>query len=256
MMPDFEDVPNPPILVVPHNREAEEGLLGSILIYPDAYLQVATFLQVEDFYIHRHRWVWEALAHLHEERIPVDFLTVIDALDRAGKLGEVGGPAYLTALTNAVPSSLHAEAYGRIVAEMAVRRRMLEAANQIAQAAYELEQPLDESLNQAEGAIFEVARQSIDRDLTPVVTVVSEVYDEVAHPSAKTMGISTGLIDLEKLLGGLRKSDFIVLAGRPGMGKTSLLLSILKHATVKLHKHAALFSLEMDNENVVQRLLS
>jgi replicative DNA helicase len=256
MMPNFEDPSNPPALVVPHNREAEEGLLGSILIYPDAYLQVATFLNSEDFYIHRHRWIWEAIAHLHENRIPVDFLTVIDALDRAGKLGEVGGPAYLTALTNAVPSSLHAEAYGRIVAEMAVRRRMLEAANQIARAAYELEQPLNESLNQAEGAIFEVARQSLDRDLTPVVTIVSEVYDEVAHPSAKTMGISTGLIDLEKLLGGLRKSDFIVLAGRPGMGKTSLLLSILKHATVKLHKHAALFSLEMDNENVVQRLLS
>ena len=220
MMLNFEDSSSPPALVVPHNREAEEGLLGSILINPDAYIQVATLLQAGDFYIHRHRWIWEAIAHLHEERAPIDFLTLVDALNREGKLGEVGGPAYLTALTNVVPSSLHAVAYAKIVAEMAVRRRMLEAANQIARSAYELQQPLDESLNEAERAVFEVARQTMDRDLTPVVTVVSDVYDEVTKPSTTAIGISTGLIDLEKLLGGLRKSDFIVLAGRPGMGKT------------------------------------
>jgi replicative DNA helicase len=231
-------------------------VLGSILIYPDAYLQVASFLKGEDFYIHRHRWIWEAISQMHEEGTPIDYLTIIDALDRSGKLEEIGGSAYLTALINTVPSSLHAETYGQIVTEMAVRRRMLAAANQIARSAYQLDQPLDESLDQAESAVFDVSSQTLDRDFKPVASVVSDVYDDVTQPTSSVVGISTGFVDLEKLLGGLRKSDFIVLAGRPGMGKTSLLLSILRYASVNLHKHAALFSLEMDNENVVHRLLS
>lgn len=239
-----------------HNREAEESVLGAILIFPDAYFQVAPFLKAEDFYIHRNRWVWEAIRHLHEERRPIDILTVVDALDRAGKLDEIGGSAYLTTLVNATPTAMHIESHGEIVAEMAVRRRMLEAANTIARSAYQLDQPLDECINQAEQHVFDLSHRSNDRDLTPVVSVVSEVYDEVSEHATAPIGISTGFIDLEKLLAGLRKSDFIVLAGRPGTGKTSLLLSILRHASVHLHKNTALFSLEMENANIVQRLLS
>ncbi len=255
-MPDFKDPSEPVPLVVPQNREAEESLLGSVLIYPEAYHQVAGFLSIDDFYIHRHRWIWDAIAQLQEQKSPVDILTLTDALERTGHLAEVGGPAYLTALTNAVPSSLHAEAYGRIVHEMAVRRQMLAAANQIAHSAYQTDDPLEDSINQAENAIFEMVQQPTDRDLIPVGQVVSEVYDEVSTPGNQVVGIPTGLIDIDQILGSLRKSDFIVLAGRPGTGKTSLLLSILKKATVELGRHTALFSLEMDNENMVQRLLS
>jgi len=255
-MPEFKDPSNPAPLVVPHNREAEESLLGSVLIYPEAYHQVASFIGVSDFYFHRHRWIWEAIADLHEHRSPVDILTLTDALERSGHLAEIGGPAYLTSLTNAVPSALHAEAYGRIVHEMAVRRQMLEAANQIAQSAYQTDDSIEDSIGEAESAIFEMVQQPSDREMISVGQVVSEVYDEVSKPNNHVVGIPTGLVDIDHILGSLRKSDFIVLAGRPGTGKTSFLLSILKRATVELGKHTALFSLEMDNENMVQRLLS
>ncbi len=254
-MPDFKE-PSEAATAVPHNREAEESMLGAVLIYPDAYHQVASFLGGSDFYIHRHRWIWDAIAYLVEQRSPVDILTLTDVLERSGHLAEVGGPAYLTALVNGVPSSLHAEAYGRIVHEMAVRRQMLAAAKQIARAAYQTDDPLAESINLAESAIFEIAQQPLERDLVPAVQVVSAVYDEVAAPGNSVVGIPTGLTELDQLLGSLRKSDLIVLAGRPGTGKTSLLLSILRKATIELGNHTALFSLEMDNENMVQRLLS
>ena len=255
-IPNFENPPEPPGVEVPHNREAEESLLGSILIYPNGYHQVASFLCAADFYIHRHRWIWKAIDQLHEQRSPVDFVTLTDALDRSGHLAEIGGPAYLTSLTNRVPSSLHAEAYGRIVHEMAVRRQMLAAANQIARSAYRTEEAIEDSIGEAESVIFKMVQKPTDRELIPVSKVVSEVYDEVSTPGNQVVGIPTGLIDIDQILGSLRKSDFIVLAGRPGTGKTSLLLSILRQATVEFGKHAALFSLEMDNENMVQRLLS
>ena len=127
----------PSTSVTPHNREAEEAVVGAVLINPEAYYDLAQFLQADDFYIHRHRWIWEAFTRLHEKRIPLDFLTVTQELQSAGQLAEIGGPAYLTALLNQVPTSLHAEAYGRMVEASAIRRRLLTSANQIATLAYD-----------------------------------------------------------------------------------------------------------------------
>jgi replicative DNA helicase len=153
---------------VPHSREAEEAVIGAVMINPEAYYDVAQFLQAEDFYIHRHRWIWQAFIRLHEQRTPIDFLTVTEELDQMGQLGEIGGPAYLTALINNVPSSLHADAYGRVVEETAVRRRMLDAANLIAKVAYKEETDLDEVMNEAEKAIFGVSERRLTRDLQPI----------------------------------------------------------------------------------------
>ena len=133
--PEIEQSSSPQI--VPHSREAEEAVIGSILINPEAYFDVAQFLVGDDFYIHRHKWVWEAFTRLQEQRTPIDFLTVSEELDQAGQLAELGGPAYLTVLLNNVPTSLHAEAYGHIVEETAIRRRMIQAANKIAKVAYQ-----------------------------------------------------------------------------------------------------------------------
>ena len=133
----FEEIPAPAPQVVPHSQEAEEAVLGAVLINPESYFEVAQFLRPDDFYIQRHRWLWETFIRLQERRAPIDFLTVVEELDQTGHLGEVGGPAYVTALINNVPSSLHAEAYGRIVEQTAIRRRMLDAANQIARLAYQ-----------------------------------------------------------------------------------------------------------------------
>lgn len=160
--------------VVPHSREAEEAVIGAILINPEAYYDVAQFLVGDDFYIHRHRWIWDAFTRLQEQRTPIDFLTVTEELDQMGQLGEVGGPAYLTVLVNNVPTSLHAEAYGHVVEETAVRRRMLDAANQIAKMAYKEDTGIDEVMNEAEKAIFGVSERRLTRDLQPIQQVLSD----------------------------------------------------------------------------------
>src|SRR4030065_1885360 len=162
--PDLETTPAPQ--VVQHSREAEDAVLGAVLINPEAYYDVASFLRADDFYIHRHRWIWETLPRLHERRVPIDFLTVNEELSQTGQLAEAGGPAYLTALINNVPTSLHAEAYGRIVEQTAIRRRMLTAANEIAKLAYQEETGLDAVMDDAEKAIFSVSERRRTRDLS------------------------------------------------------------------------------------------
>lgn len=245
--------------LVPQSREAEEAVLGSILINPDAYFDVAEFLQPEDFYIHRHRWIWQSFARLQESRNPIDYLTVTEDLDQQNQLAEIGGPAYITALINNVPSSLHAEAYGRIVEDAAVRRRMIEAANDIVKLAYDEETGLDSVMGDAEKAIFGVSEHRMTRDLAPIKQVLSEYYDRVGELAARDediRGVPTGFTDLDKLLGGLQPSDLLIVAGRPGMGKTGFALSIAKTAAQTHKKHVAIFSLEMANEQLVQRLIA
>jgi len=244
--------------VVPSNREAEEAVIGAVLINPEAYYDVAQFLQPDDFYIHRNRWIWEAFTRLHERRSPIDFLTVSSELEQAGHLAEIGGPAYLTALVNQVPSSLHAEAYGRMVEEAAVRRKMLTAANEIAKLAYNQAQSVETVMDEAEKAIFGVGERRLRRDVEPIQQVLSEYYDRIDQLSQRTdeiYGVPTGLIDIDRLLGGLQKSDLLIIAGRPGSGKTGFLLSVAKNAAQKHKKHVAIFSLEMSNEQLVQRLI-
>src|SRR5512143_1165087 len=142
---------------IPHSREAEEAVVGAVLINPEVYYDVAQFLNADDFYIHRHRWIWEAFTRLHEQRIPIDLLTVAEELDRLGQLAEIGGPAYLTALVNQVPSSLNAESYGHIVEGHAIRRKMINAANQIAALAYNEESVVENVMDEAEKAVFNVS---------------------------------------------------------------------------------------------------
>ncbi|MBM3143465.1 MAG: replicative DNA helicase [Chloroflexi bacterium] len=245
--------------IVPHSREAEEAVIGSIMLNPEVYYDVAEFLQAEDFYIHRHRWIWQSFARLQQSRAPIDSLTVIDDLDRQGQLAEIGGAAYITTLINSVPSSLHAESYGRIVEETAVRRRMLEAANKIAKLAYEEATGLDAVMNDAEKAIFGVSERRLTRDLAPIQVVLSEYYDTISKLAGcddEIRGVPTGFIDIDHLLGGLQPSDLLIIAGRPGMGKTGFAISVAKNAALTHKKHVAIFSLEMSNEQLVQRLLA
>jgi replicative DNA helicase len=248
-----------PAQIVPHSREAEEAVVGAVLINPEVYYDVAQFLQAEDFYIIRNRWIWEAYARLHNDRAPIDFLTVSADLDRLGQLSEIGGPAYLTALVNQVPSSLNAEAYGRIIEQNALRRRMLNAANEIAKLAYNQEQTVDTVMDEAEKAIFSLSERRARHDLQSIEQVLSDYYDHIDELSQRTdeiYGVPTGLIDLDNLLGGLQKSDLLIIAGRPGTGKTGFLLSIARNAALKHQKHIAMFSLEMSNEQLAQRLVA
>ena len=261
-MSDFHPLENEPTIapqIVPQNREAEEAVLGSVLINPEAYFDLAEFLDADDFYIHRHRWIWEAFKHLVEKRSPIDFLTVTNELEHQDQLAEVGGAAYLTTLMNNVPSALHAESYGHIIEETAVRRRMLDAANRIAKLAYDEETGLEAVMDDAEKAVFGVSEKRMTRDLAPINEVLSDFYDHISDLAARPddiHGVPTGFIDLDRLLTGLQPSDLIIVAGRPGMGKTGFALSLAKNAAQTHKKHVAIFSLEMGNDQLVQRLLA
>ncbi len=244
----------------PQSIEAEEAVLGALLIDPDAVIRLATILRPEDFYREKHGWIYDAMLTLHERREPVDFLTVCDELERRGVLDEVGGAAFITTLINAVPTSIHAEHYAHIVERTATRRRLIGAAGQIAALAYQEADDVEEVVDHAEQVLFGVSERRISRELVPVKQVLSEYYDRIEYLTrhqGELIGIPTGFVDLDKLLGGLQRSDMIILAARPSVGKTSLALSIAHNAAKeKYRKRVAFFSLEMSNEQVVQRLIS
>lgn len=242
----------------PHSVEAEEAVLGAILINPEALYEVLSFLRADDFYIVRHAWIWDSILNLHERRDPIDYLTIVNELELMGRLVEVGGAAYILSLINKTPSALNVAGYGRIVERMAVRRRLLEAAGQIARVAHSEETDIDEVINRAERAMFDVTERRLTRELKPIKEVISDYFDHVsllARQQEDVMGVPTGFVDLDRLLGGLQKSDLLIVAARPGMGKSSWLNSVVMNAA-RNRQRVALFSLEMSNEQLVQRFVS
>ncbi len=244
---------------LPQNLEAEEAVLGALLLDPDAILTVATFLRESDFYVQRHGSIYQAMFDLHERHQPADLVTLTDELERRDQLAAVGGSALLTSLINATPTSIHVEYYARIVERTAILRRLIDAAGQIAKLAYRDVDDVGEVVDQAESIIFGVSEKRVTRDLVPIRQVLDEYYDRIEYLSqhqGEIIGIPTGLVDLDKLLGGFQRSDLIIIAGRPGMGKTSLALSIALHAARKWQKRVGVFSLEMSCEQVVQRMIS
>ena len=244
---------------VPFNLEAEESTLGALLIDPSAILTVTPFLKPDDFYIVKNGWIYDAILHMHSQRQQADFVTVCDELENRHQLAESGGPTYISTLINTVPTALHVEAYARIIQRTALRRRLIAAASQIAGFAWQMDQPIEHALDQAEATLFAVSRHQHDRDLTPLKTVLAAYYDRIEYlheHQGEPLGIPTGFIDLDKLLGGLQDSDMIIVAARPGVGKTSFLLNVALSAARKHHQKIAFFSLEMSNEQLAQRLIS
>lgn len=253
------ETPEAPAKGIPANLEAERAVLGSLLIDPDAIIKVASFLRAEDFYRERHAWLYEAMMALHDRREPLDFVTVVDELERRGHLQEVGGPAYITDLISGTPSAMYVDHYARIVERTALLRRLIAAAGQIAELAYDDSQEVDEVIDKAETLIFGVSEALIHRDLMPIRTIMAQVVDHIdflARNQDTLMGVPTGFTFLDRLLGGLQKSDLIILAARPSMGKTSLALNIAQNAAKRYGARVGIFSLEMSNEQLVQRLLS
>jgi replicative DNA helicase len=261
-MDDFpltEEEPIADIQVQPHNRQAEEAVIGAVLINPDSFFELGQFLKPDDFYIVRNGWIWGSFTRLHEERVPIDFLTVVEDLEKNNQLVDAGGSGYLMALINQTPTSLHAETYGHMVEETAMRRRMLTSANDLARMAYDQQTPLDKVIDTAEKSIFAISERRTHKDVQPIKEALSDYYDRVDKLSSRSeeiYGVPTGLEDLDRLLGGLQKSDLLIIAGRPSTGKTGFLLSIAKNAAQRYKKHVAMFSLEMSNEQLVQRLIA
>jgi replicative DNA helicase len=247
-----------PDQLAPHSVEAEEAVLGSVLINPDALFEVASFLQPDDFFIVRNGWVWEAILRLQERNEQIDYVTVVEELRQQERLEEIGGAAYITYLINHTPSSIYTETYGRIVERAAIRRRMLSAASDIARLAHEEDADINEITDQAEATLFAVTERQLRKELVPIRTAIADYFDRIeflySH-QAESLGVPTGFNDLDQLLGGLQKSDLVIVAGRPGMGKTSWLLSAALNAA-RAGARVAIFSMEMSTEQIVQRLVS
>ncbi len=244
---------------IPKNIEAEEALLGSLLIDPDVITHVADLIDPEDFYLARHGEIFDVIRRLFNQGEPVDFVTVTEELARRGKLEEVGGRSYVASLVNTVPTAIHAYQYAQIVQEKATLRQLIFAAGEIARKAYSDDQEVDEVVNEAEKLIFAIAERRLEQDLVGIRDVVPTVIEDIRLLSERgedVLGVPTGFTDLDRMLGGLQKSDLIILAARPGMGKTSLALNIALHAAKRHQARVAIFSLEMSREQLVQRLLS
>ncbi len=253
---DYQAAPSQ--MQLPMSLEAEEALLGAILLEPKAYLNIASFLSGEDFFLKRHELIWTAFSRLHDRNDAVDYVTLTRELDAMGALDEIGGQAYLISLVNNTPTAVHAEVYGEMVSRTATRRKMLKAADEIRQTALDEDLPIDKVISEAEEKLFAVSDGQLKREFVPIWDAVSEYYDEIEkllEMDTGMIGIPTGFRDLDGLLSGFQKSDLVVFAGRPGMGKTSWILTVALNAA-RLGSRVAIFTMEMGVEQLVQRLLS
>jgi replicative DNA helicase len=245
-------------LSAPYSEEAEEAVIGAVLINPDSYLTVASFLKHDDFYLLRHQYVWQALQRLSDRDEPVDYLTLLQELRDMGWLDEIGGAPYITRLINNTPTSIHAEFYGRIVERTAIRRRLLVAADEIKALAVNEQLDIENVVTESERRLFNVTDRQLKREFIPLRDAVGEYFDQIEHLMQNpqiTLGVPSGFKDLDELLGGFQRSDLIIFAGRPGMGKTSYLLSSAVNSA-RLGARIAIFTMEMGADQLVQRMIS
>lgn len=243
---------------IPANLDAERAVLGSCLIDPAAFDKVSGFLKPNAFYRERHAWLYEAMQALANRHEPLDFITVTDEMERQGRLEEAGGPAFITELITDIPTALYVEHYARIVERTATLRRLLAAAGKIAELAYEEGDDLNGVIDRAEQIVMGVSEGRQRQQIAPLSDIMPAVIDRIEESSQQQglMGLPTGFALLDRTLGGLQKSDLIVLAGRPGMGKTGFSLSVALNAARLGNARVAIFSLEMSEEQLVNRLLS
>lgn len=243
----------------PQNTEAEASLLGAILIDSDAIVKVADIVTAADFYDERHARIYEAVTQLYEKHSPIDVLTLSDQLKASGFLDTVGGSAYLTELTNFVPTAAHTEQYARIVAEKAMRRRLIKASQEIVGMGYDETKNLQELIETAESRLFDVSQRHIKQDVSSLEAILSESFDrldELHKDKGKIRGVPTGFKDLDNVLAGLQRSDLCILAARPSMGKTALALNIAHNVALQAGLPVLIFSLEMSKEQLVDRMLA
>jgi len=246
----------------PHNVEAEEAVLGSLLVDPDSIIETSIFLKPEAFYREKNQWVYDACLALYDRNEAINQITVAQELTTQGRLEAVGGAGYLSILVERLPTSLHVEHYARIVHRLFVMRRLISAAGQIAAIGYEAEADLDSALNKAEDALFRVRRGESPRDFIHIRRVLEQYWEEGSLIGAglgevgRLPHVDTGFPALDELLGGMQRSDMVILAARPSLGKSSLALGIARNAALEQGAQVAVFSLEMSKEQLVQRLLS
>ena len=243
----------------PQNIDAEQSLLGALLIDRDAIVAVAEILHPSNFYrTDTHGYIYSAMKSLFERREPIDLVTLTEELKREGNYEKIGGATYLTALVNTVPTSAHIEYYARIIKEHAIRRNLISQATKLIEQAYDEGASVDDLLEAAEAGIFSLSQQHVKRDFIPIKDALTQSFDrldELQKTSGKLRGVPTGFRDLDAKLAGMQDSNLIILASRPGQGKTSFALNVAQHVAVNEGLPVGIFSLEMSQEELVDRLL-
>lgn len=245
--------------VPPQNIEAEVSLLGSILIEKDAIIKIADIVSADDFYVDRHALIFTGIMDLYESRQPIDIVSLSNKLSEASQLENVGGSAYIAELTSAVPTAAHVVHYAGIVAHKATLRRLIGAASAITGLGYDEQTPLDQLLDKAEQTIFEVSQKNLKQNFIPISSILTDSFDRLneMHSNAdKLRGIPTGFRDLDQLLAGLQNSDLIIVAARPSMGKTTLVMNLAHHVAAKEGIPVGFFSLEVSKEQLIDQLLA
>jgi replicative DNA helicase len=247
------------VLEVPQNLEAEQAVLGSILLNRDAIVAVASWLQAEYFYMQRHGQIYEAMLACYNARIPPDVRTVSEELRRRDRLEGVGGIVYLAQLVDQVPTSYHVEYYARIVERTALLRKLIDAGGKIAALGYDERDDLEITLDRAEQTLFEVSQRRNTQDFVHIGQVIDAYYEQINYLQehrGEVVGVPTGYRDLDQITGGLQRSDLIILAARPGVGKTSLVMSLAYNVALLHQATVGVFSLEMSRDQLVQRMLA
>jgi replicative DNA helicase len=244
--------------VPPHSVEAEQSVLGAILIDKNAIIEVAGFLRAEHFYDDRHAAIYDGMLGLYEERKPIDILTLTEKLKSGKKYKDVGGSSYLSELTSVVPTSAHVEDYGKIIRELHAKRELITAGAEITDMSFDSTKKLSEVLDRAESRIFNISQKNLARNIISMKDILASSFDrldEIQRRGSGLRGIPTGYKDLDNVLTGLQDSNLIILAARPGVGKTSFFLNVMLHAAIKEKMPVLMFSLEMSAEELGDRLL-
>jgi replicative DNA helicase len=244
--------------IPPQNLEAEQSVLGSILLEPEALSRVLEVMTGDDFYRNSHRKIFDSMLALYQKGTPVDLITLTEILQNKGHLEEVGGASYLTSLTDAIPSAIHVDNYARIIREKSVLRRLINRTTEIASKSYQFAGDAEDLLDEAEKAIFEISEAKINPMVYPISDVIKDSFGTIEllyDRREKVIGVPSGFTQLDKLTSGFQNSDLIIIAGRPSMGKTAFALNIARNAAVDHEVPVVIFSLEMSRQQLAIRLL-
>ncbi|MBI3256028.1 MAG: replicative DNA helicase, partial [Candidatus Andersenbacteria bacterium] len=244
--------------IPPHSYEAEESVLGSLLIDKDAMVKIGDFLTAEDFYNNKYARIYQAMIELYEKSEPIDVLSVINRLKEKKQLTDIGGEVAVTHLATVVPTAGHVSHYARIVQKESTRRRLISAASDISQMSFEEDKEVDELLDEAERKLFGVSQEHKSQNFTKLGTALEEAFtriDKLHRGDGGLRGVPTGFGGLDNKLAGFQRSDLIILAARPSVGKTTLALDFARHAALS-GAHVGIFSLEMSKEQLVDRMLA
>lgn len=244
---------------LPQDKDLEEAVLGALMLEKDAYTIVCDILKTESFYEPANRKIYEAIQTLGASQQPIDMLTVTEQLRLNGTLDEVGGPMFVSELTSRVASGAHVDYHARIVAQKYLARELITFASDIERKAFDESNDVDDLMQEAEGKLFEISQRNVKKDVTQIDPVIGQAIEQIQAAANRTSGLSgleTGFHELDKLTSGWQNSDLIIIAARPAMGKTAFVLSMAKNMAVNYSTPTAIFSLEMSNLQLVNRLVS